>query len=543
MHRFLQSASLLTLSCLAAGLITPRALLALGEAPVRVEGGLISGVTDTATGVTSFKGIPFAAPPVGDLRWREPMPVSAWTGVRKADTFSAPCAQALLTTPRPGLSPIVFEENLQIRGPVSEDCLYLNVWTAAKAAAEQRPVMVWIPGGGFTRGSAAFTSTDGAALARKGVVVVSVNYRLGVLGFLAHPELTTESPHRSSGHYGFLDQIAALQWVQKNIAGFGGDPRNVTLFGQSAGSISANVLMASPLARGLFHRVIGTSGPAFPGPHLTPIPVPSAPRGETQAEADQRGLRFANSTGAASMRDMRARSAEDLVKAANGDFMSIAPVDGWLLPDDVVNVFRTSRQNDVPMLIGWNANESSPVAPTVFRADVLRDHTRRQYGPEQGAFERLYPAATDDQARAAFATYISDLAVGFPMRAWARAQRRTGKSEVFVFFFERAAPDAGDSGAGHGAEVTYAFHNIGLSRRPFDEVDRAVSEVMSSYLVQFARAGNPNAAGLPAWPAYDEQRDTVLVFGDRVEARVVPRKAALDFFEVFFSPSEALPRN
>jgi para-nitrobenzyl esterase len=238
---------------------------------------------------------------------------------------------------------------------------------------------------------------------------------------------------------------------------------------------------------------------------------------------------------------MRAKSVEDLVKAANGDLLSIAHVDGWLLPDHVENVFRAGRQSDVPTLIGWNANESSPVAPLTFSADTLREHVRRRYGAEQEAFERLYPAATDAEASGAAATYIGDLAVAFPMRTWARVQRRTGKSRVFVFFFERAAPGAGNQGAGHGAEVTYAFHNVGLSRRPFDEVDRAVSEVMSSFLVQFARAGDPNATGLPNWPVYDERRDTVLVFGDRIEARVLPRKAALDFFEaVFASPK---PRN
>ena len=342
-----------------------------GDVPVRIETGLVSGVTDPTTGVTAFKGVPYdGAPPVqpGDLRRASMRPMPCVDRVRTADTFAPPCMQALLTTPGPGISPIAFEEDLRIDGPVSEDCLDLNVWTAAKTAAERRPVVVWIPGGGFTRGSATFVTTDGAALAGRGAVVVSLNYRLGVFGFVAHPELTSESAHGSSGHYGFLDQIAALQWVQQNIGAFGGDPGNVTIFGQSAGSISANVLMASPLARGLFHRVIGTSGAAVPGGPL-PIAPAALPRGETQEAADLRGLRL----GESSIRDLRARSAEELVRATTGDLLSIAHVDGWFLPDDVATIFRSGRQNDVPLLLGWNANESTPVAPR--RLALMRSTT------------------------------------------------------------------------------------------------------------------------------------------------------------------------
>ena len=243
-----------------------QAVFAAADGPVRVEGGLVSGVTDAKSGVKVFKGVPFAAPPGGDLRWRPPAPLKAWEGVRQADRYSAPCLQPVIPAP-PGFAAVEFNEVLGLPGTPREDCLYLNVWTAAKSAAERRPVMVWIHGGALVIGSPAVLSTDGAALARKGVVLVSINYRLGAFGFMAHPDLTKESAHHSSGNYGLLDQLAALQWVQKNIAAFGGDPRNVTIFGESAGSWSVNLLVASPLSKGLFHRAIGESGAVLVGLH------------------------------------------------------------------------------------------------------------------------------------------------------------------------------------------------------------------------------------------------------------------------------------
>jgi para-nitrobenzyl esterase len=364
----------------------------LGDA-VRVQSGLIAGVTDPVSGVTSFKGIPFAAPPVASLRWREPMPVPSWNGVRIAKEFARPCMQPLRPTPAAGMAEAAFNENLRMVGPVSEDCLYLNVWTAANTSRERRPVIVWVPGGGFVGGSPAFAATDGTELARRGVVVVSISYRLGVLGFFSHPELSRESPHHASGNYGFLDQLAALRWVRANISAFGGDPRNVTIFGQSAGAtMSVQALMASPLSRGLFHRVIAMSGSMFPGLDLLPVVVPAPqPKSERLIDAKQRGRRFAESVAASSIAALRAWPAEDLVRSAlaDGHNFSVATMDGWFLPEDVPSLFKAGKQNDVPLLVGWDANEGDPFAPAAFTVDALDQYARRTFGQRRDAFAQF----------------------------------------------------------------------------------------------------------------------------------------------------------
>jgi len=300
--------------------------------PVRVEQGQLSGVPGTDPGVRVYKGVPFAAPPVGDLRWRAPKPAADWPGVRKADQFSATCMQ----TPYPQGSLYYSEAQ-----PVSEDCLYLNIWTAAKSASDKRPVMVWIHGGAFTRGSGSTPVYDGENFAKKGVVLVTINYRLGIFGFFAHPELTQESEHHSSGDYGILDEIAALQWVQKNIAKFGGDPKRVTIFGESAGSWAVNVLVASPLTKGLFQRAIGESGANFN-------------KMANLADLEKSGAR------AGSIQELRAKSSAEIMKTQGAFSVN---VDGWLLPTDVMTIFEKGRQNDVPILIGSNADEGTAFTP------------------------------------------------------------------------------------------------------------------------------------------------------------------------------------
>src|SRR5690348_11923868 len=308
--------------------------------PIHTQNGLVSGAPGKDPGVQVYKGIPYAAPPVGDLRWKAPKPAANWQGVRQATGFSATCMQ----TPYPKTS-IYYQEP----EPVSEDCLYLNVWTAAKSNKERRPVMVWIHGGALTKGAGSIPTYDGEAFARKGVVLVTINYRLGIFGFFAHPELTKESDRNSSGNYGLLDQIAALEWVQKNIAAFGGDPKRVTIFGESAGSWSVNYLMATPLARGLFQRVIGESGGTF------------APM-KKLAEAEQSGVKFASSMGADSVQALRSMPAEELVKkTALGSYSP--NVDGWMLPQDVYAIFAQGNQNDVPLLAGSNSDEATSLAP------------------------------------------------------------------------------------------------------------------------------------------------------------------------------------
>ncbi len=484
-------------------------LTAAIDDPVRVESGLLSGVPGASSEVRVYGGIPFAAPPLGDLRWRPPQPPAPWQGVRPAGKFSDDCMQ----TPYPAGSMYHTEAR-----PMSEDCLYLNVWTAAKSAGERRPVMVWIHGGSLTRGSGATPGYNGEELARKGVVLVTINYRLGVFGFLAHPELTKESAHHSSGNYGFLDQLAALQWVHRNIAQFGGDPARVTVFGESAGSWSVNVMVASPLAKGLFQRAIGESGASFA-------------RTAKLARMEEGGVKIAQSAGADSLSALRAKPAEELVKIQGGFAVM---VDGWVLPKDVHAIFAAGRQNDVPLVIGSNADEGTAFTPPSIKAESVRERAK-DFGGMMDAFLKLYPAGSDDEARASAAAAIRDQVFGWEMRTWARMHTATGKSKVYLYYFSRVPPGPGSAryGAYHGAEIPYVFHNLNPGRRPWEDVDRALADTISSYWVNFATTGDPNGTGLPEWPAYREKSDLALELGDRIEARTVPHKAALDFLDAW----------
>lgn len=508
-----------------------RGTVAAVDGPVRVEGGLISGVTDAKSGVKAFKGIPFAAPPTGDLRWRPPAPVKAWEGVRQADQYAAPCLQPAF----PGGSAEI-DEILRLPGTPKEDCLSLNVWTAAKSASERRPVMVWIHGGALVIGSPAVLSTDGAALAAKGVVLVSINYRLGAFGFLAHPELTRESAHRSSGNYGLLDQLAALQWVQKNIAQFGGDPRNVTIFGESAGSWSVNLLVASPLGKGLFHRAIGESGALLLGVRGDQL---LSVNSQTLTQAEQGGVALTKTVGARSLAELRAKSGEEILKAATAPGNPLgatfgATVDGWVLPESADRIFVGGRQNDVPILIGSNANEGALLFAQSVPAATAREQASRTYGPQAEAFLKLYPAGTDAEARTSAMQYMGDALFGLQMRTWARLQRKTGKAAAYLYLFDRVPPDSACKCATHASEIVYAFNNVSLSARPFQDTDRKLAETMSSYWVNFATKGDPNGPGLPTWAVYSEPRDELMALGDRVEGRPVQHKAALDFLEGHF---------
>jgi para-nitrobenzyl esterase len=468
--------------------------------PVRVEQGRLSGVPGSDPGVRVYKGVPFAAPPVGDLRWRAPKPAADWAGVRKADQFSATCMQ----TPYPEGS--LYRSDPQ---PVSEDCLYLNIWTAAKSAADKRPVMVWIHGGAFTRGSGSTPTYNGETLAKKGVVLVTVNYRLGIFGFFAHPDLTRESEHHSSGDYGILDEIAALQWVQKNIAAFGGDPKRVTIFGESAGSWAVNVLVASPLSKGLFQRAIGESGANFN--KMTKLD-----------DLEKSGAR------AGSIQDLRAKSAEDVLKMTGAFSVN---VDGWLLPTDVITIFEKGQQNDVPVLIGSNADEGTAFMPPKITLAGFEGTAKQRFGANADRFLKIYPATSDDEAWKASAALMRDQTFGVQMRTWARMQTKTGKSPAYLYYFSRVPPGplSEHYGAFHASEISYVFGTGDLGRRPWQEADRKLSDAMSSYWVNFATSGNPNAKGLPPWPSYDENKDLALGLGDRIETIPVPNKPGLDF--------------
>ncbi len=490
--------------CLAA---VPLALAA--DDLVRVESGVLSGVAGRSPEVRVFKGVPYAAPPTGDLRWRAPKPAAKWEGVRKADRFSSACMQ----TPYAENSPYRMADE-----PVSEDCLYLNVWTAAKSAKERRPVMVWIHGGALTRGSGSLPPYDGEELAKKGVVLVTVNYRLGVFGFFAHPELTRESDRHSSGNYGILDQIAALEWVRKNISAFGGDPRRVTIFGESAGSWSVNLLNATPLAKGLFQRAIGESGANF-------APLPKL------ADAEKAGVAAAQSLGADSIAALRAKSAADLMKGRPE--LARPNVDGWMLPAQVYAVFAEGKQNDVPLLVGSNADEGTAFTPASVRAAAFETLARNRFGDQAAAYLKIYPAGSDDEAHASAVAAMRDQTFGWEMRTWARMQAKTGHSKVYVYYFSRVPPGplGRRLGAYHASEIRYVFHN--LPDGPVDDTDRTLADAMSSYWVNFAAGGDPNGKGLPRWPVYEEKSDQAMGLGDRIAAIPLPNRTALDFLDAF----------
>jgi len=468
--------------------------------PVRVEQGQLSGVPGSSPDVRVYKGVPFAAPPIGDLRWRAPKPAADWPGVRKADQFSATCMQT------PYAEGSLYRSEPQ---PVSEDCLYLNIWTAAKSASDKRPVMVWIHGGAFTRGSGSTKTYDGENFAKKGVVLVTINYRLGIFGFFAHPELTMESEHKSSGDYGILDEVAALQWVQKNIAKFGGDPKRVTIFGESAGSWAVNVLVASPLTKGLFQRAIGESGGNFN--IMTKL-----------ADLEKSGAR------AGALQDLRAKSADDVLKMS-GQFS--VNVDGWLLPTDVMTIFEKGQQNDVPVLIGSNADEGTAFMPPKITVAALQATAKQRFGANAESFLQIYPATSDEEAWKASAAFLRDSTFGAQMRTWARLQTKTAKSPAYLYYFSRVPPGplSEHYGAFHASEISYVFGTGDIGRRNWQDADRKLSETMSSYWVNFASTGNPNGKGLPAWPVYDERKDLALGLGDEIAPIPVPHKAALDF--------------
>jgi para-nitrobenzyl esterase len=490
-----------------------------GEAAVvRVDAGALRGslsATDARVGV--YRGVPYAAPPVGELRWRPPSPVAPWQGVRDAASFAPPCPQV----ERPG------QPGAAVLG--SEDCLYLNLWTAA-AAGERRPVLVWIHGGGMRRGGASDPGRDGTALAARDVVVVSVAYRLGSLGFFAHPLLSAESEHRSSGTYGVLDTIAALRWIQRNAAAFGGDPERVTLFGQSGGARIVQYLQATPLSRGLFHGAIAHSGGTF----TERVYLRDPPPGGESAEAA--GERWAEAMGATSLAALRALPVEQVVATAEGLLPHyVVPVDGWVLPDTPYRLFAAGRQADVPVLLGWNANEAAGMSDSAGAPADAAEYARRvieEYGASAPLFEQLYPPGEDP--RAAFLRGHGVRTFGWNMRAWAAAMR-TVRSPAFYYHFERgpSTPGAGAS-ARHGAELPYVFGNLARVEGN-GEADRARSDLMMAYWIAFASTGDPNGEGRPRWPPLTAAADETMVFGDRAEIRRGVRARELRLFDAFYA--------
>lgn len=489
----------------------------------RMESGAISGVSED--GLRVYKGVPFAAAPVGNLRWRPPAPVTPWTDIRKADAFAPACMQDSVSMP--GEAPPA----------VSEDCLYLNIWTPARSAQERLPVIIWIYGGGYISGSASMPLYWGDRLAHKGVIVVTVAYRLGPLGFLAHPELTRESPHHSSGNYGLLDQIAALEWIQRNIAVFGGDRRNITVAGQSSGSISVSILMSSPLAKGLFQRAIGESGGLFE-------PVQLAPK-YLLANAERDGEKYAISLGATSLEQLRALPAAKLTGNAGGIVHPV--IEPYVLPASPYDAFTSGQQSDVPLLLGSNADEAraltdvSHVTAATFHKDL--EHSVGALPPQLVA---AYPHTTDAEARQAQLNLERDLRFGWDMWAWARLQAGTGQKPVYCYLFRQQPPFPAASiyagwGASHFAELWYVFDHLDQEPWRWTKADRRVAEEMSSYWVNFATAGNPNGPGLASWPAFTNTNSEVLYIGDRITVGAVASITSLRVFDDVYTTVRGKP--
>jgi para-nitrobenzyl esterase len=494
-------------------LLTALAAASVFSKPVKVDSGLLEGHPGTHPDVMVFKGIPYAAPPVGDMRWKSPEPAAPWQGVKDAAAFGPSCMQT--SYPEGSL----YHNTL---GPISEDCLTLNVWTTAKQG-EKHPVMVWIHGGALTRGSGATAWYDGEALSRKGVVIVTINYRLGVFGFFTHPELTAESSHHTSGNYGLLDQVAALQWVKRNIAAFGGDPKKVTIFGESAGSWSTNFMMASPLTRGLIDRVIGESGAFF---------------GVMKKLADTEKV----GVNAGDLKTLRAKPAEELMKTTF-DQRAMGPVvDGYLLPTDIYTVFKEGKQNDVPLLAGYNADEGTAFANWNGNVDAFVKQGQQRFGKFSDEYFAAYPAGSEADAKASFYATFRDTTFGWNMRTWGRMNEQTGHHPAYLYYFSHVqpGPTAERYGAYHASEILYVFDNLDVLPRPFTDVDRKLSEEMASYWVNFAKTGDPNGPGLPKWPAYHAKDEVWMEFGpSEPKTKVELNKAKLDFMDKWFADQRA----
>jgi para-nitrobenzyl esterase len=518
----------------------------LSEQPIEliIETGRLRGVLSADEAVASFKGIPYAAPPVGELRWRAPQPPQPWTGVRDADRYGPRCVQ-----------PDRHVRSISYFGPEaeSEDCLTLNVWSAAPDGGKW-PVMVWFHGGAFYVGSGSQPIFAGDQLARKGVIVVTVNYRLGRLGFLAHPELTKESGF--SGNYGLLDQIAALRWVRDNIGAFGGDPGCVTIFGQSAGSISAAALMASPLAKGLFHRAIGMSGGLF-GPVRDTCDTGDSI--QSLAAAERTGQAFAQVLGAKSLADLRAKPAAEIQftsrfgqgsgsynpqNSARGVFDTHWPiVDGHVLPRSPYEIFLAGEQNDVPLMSGNTANEGATM-PAAASLQAFYAEAQAEHGANVEEFLALYPASTDDEAADASRTAFSYRNFYWQNWAWARLQAQTGRSPVYVYRFAHVPPLPADRtfnentnaklGAFHCAEIPYVFRTLAARDFAWTDVDRRLSDIVSAYWVRFAASGNPNEFGLPEWPAFDLESQEMMEFTDDAAGAFIADVARLEFWDDFY---------
>lgn len=510
--------------------------------PVETAQGPVSGVRNDAGTVEIFAGVPYAEPPVGELRWRAPRPPAQRSGLLVADRFSAVPVQGTTTFATRALAHVV---DIPLEGtflnpyPVSEDSLYLNVWRATRPASAALPVLVYVPGGGFATGSGALPLYDGEALAATGeVVVVTINYRLGVLGFLSHPDLADESPYGASGNYGILDQVAALEWVRQNIAAFGGDPSRVTVAGESAGGESVCILGATPLAEGLIDGIIGSSGACMG----TDGDTEDGDQSDTRSVAEDAGVRLARELGAESLAALRDLPARQVVEAATAGPHWRPSVDGYVLPRSPAEVYAAGDQHDVPMLLGSNADEDSlirafppgPVTPGEYRATAREDH-----GEDIETYLGLYPGETREQVLDSLLQAQTDRVFTRAMYRWARLSARPGRSPVYLYFFTHTPPDAGleEYGAYHGAEVMYAFDNLGVDGdADYGPTDLRLRDQLSGYWLSFVRTGDPNAPGLPVWSEVARNPELVMELGVHTRMTARPRPAAIDHWMRYEGP-------
>ncbi|HNW49813.1 MAG TPA: carboxylesterase family protein [Prolixibacteraceae bacterium] len=483
-------------------------------APVKVDGGMVQGTDED--GLTVYKGIPFAAPPVGELRWKAPQPVKKWDGIKQASKFAP--------APMQGGNP---------PSGKSEDCLYLNIWSPAKSPQDKIPVMVYIYGGGFAGGYTSDPGISGEKLAKKGVVLISIAYRVNQFGFLTLPELSAENPNHVSGNYGLLDQIAGLQWVKKNIATFGGDPSKVTIFGESAGAISVSMLCASPLAKGLFSGAISQSGGSFGPTRPTTYPGENM---KTLKQAEENCKTYIQKAGVSSIAELRKM---DAVKLPSGFGLPGGwPVtDGYVIPDDQYKLYEAGKYNDVPVLIGYNSDEGASFShensPESYISSV-----KSRYGKFADELVKAYPAGTNSVPKTA-RDLMRDAAFGWQTWSWARLQSQTGKSKVFFYHFDQHPDYPKDSpkygyGSPHAQDISYVFQHLDTNNPETTKSDLEISEAMATYWTNFAKYGNPNGKGLPEWPAFSDANPVLMYFSQTPHTGPVPSLESMKVLDSYF---------
>jgi para-nitrobenzyl esterase len=497
------------------------AFVSLSHAQVssaKVTGGQVQGVV--SNGIASFKGIPFAAPPIGDARWKSPQPVKPWNDIKKVEKIAPACMQDTAIGRTLGAPP-----------DISEDCLYLNVWTPAKAATEKLPVMVWIYGGAFAAGGTNWPLYDGTRLTEKGVVLVSIAYRVGPFGFLAHPDLSKESG-RGSGNYGLEDQIAGLKWVRDNIARFGGDPARVTIFGESAGGIAVSMLTTSPPAKGLFHRAISESGGSMAPARTSAEAGLNVP---TLKLAEESGKQFLAKLGVSDIKSARALPPEKIMGATQGFGLFWPTQDGHVIVDDPYRLYQAGKFNDTPVLIGTNSDEGALFTPVGPKPEAFAKQIRDGYGPKADTILAAYPHSTEAEAHSAAKNVFRDSLFAWPTWTWANLQSKHGKGKAYVYYFDHRTPQSPD-GANHAAEIAFVFRNLSNPMAQPTEEEKKLSDLISSYWVNFARSGDPNGAGLPQWSAYTATAPKVMHFDKAPGAHDgVPNLQQLEAFDEYFS--------